>query len=86
MEHCGTAWEQLERLNRKAVQNGYKLQTVNTDDLALLPTSFIVESETETIHLITHVPLFVPGSKKIFLWYNDAPITFLHQETIHLFN
>ena len=65
----------LERLNRKAVQNGFKLQTVNTDDLASLPTSFIVKSEMEMIHLITHIPLFVPGSKMIFLRYIDAPIT-----------
>ena len=64
----------LNTLNGKAVRDGYKIQTMHPDDLSSLPTSFLVDTRNEVIHLITHIPLFSPGNQMTFLRYIDAPL------------
>ena len=64
----------LEELNAKTVKKGFEIQTTNTEELKSLSTSYVVDSKTETIHLITHIPLFRPGSHMSLFRYIDAPI------------
>ena len=64
----------LEELNAKTVRKGFEIQTTDTEELKSLPTSYVVDSKTETIHLITHIPLFRPGSQMSLFRYIDAPI------------
>ena len=56
------------------MRDGYKIQTMHPDDLTSLPTSFLVDTRNEVIHLITHIPLFSPGNQMTFLRYIYAPL------------
>ena len=47
----------LDELNGIAVSKGFEAITKDTDDLAQFPSSYLIDSRTETIHLITHIPL-----------------------------
>ena len=64
----------LEELNTKTVRKGFEIQTTDTEELKSLPTSYVVDPKTETIHIITHIPLFRPGNQMSLFRYIDAPI------------
>lgn len=64
----------LEELNTKTLRKGFEIQTMDTEELKALPTSYVVDPKTETIHIITHVPLFRPGSQMSLFRYIDAPV------------
>ena len=64
----------LDELNGIAVSKGFEAITQDTDDLAQFPSSYLIDSRTETIHLITHIPLYRPGEKMKLHKYLNVPI------------
>ena len=76
----------LEELNAKTVKKGFEIQTTDTEELKSLPTSYVVDPKTETIHLITHIPLFRPGSHMSLFRYIDAPIILPNNNSTDLNN
>ena len=78
----------LEELNSLAVSKGFEAITQDTDALTQFPSSYVIDSQTETIHLITHLPLYRPGEKMKLHKYLNVPIAFLNSTSkdtpIHL--
>ena len=78
----------LEELNSLAVSKGFEAITQDTDALTQFPSSYVIDSRTETIHLITHLPLYRPGEKMKLHKYLNVPIAFLNSTSkdtpIHL--
>ena len=68
----------LEELNGIAVSKGFEAITQDPEDLIKFPSSYVIDSRTETIHLITHLPLYRPGEKMKLHKYLNVPITFLN--------
>jgi hypothetical protein len=64
----------LEALNKMAVHHGFELATQHPSDLASLPTSYFLNVDQKTIHLISHIPLFRPDSNLELYRYLDAPL------------
>ena len=68
----------LEELNGIAVSKGFEAITQDPEDLIKFPSSYLIDSRTEIIHLITHMPLYQPGEKMKLHKYLNIPITFLN--------
>ena len=66
----------LEELNAIAVSKGFEAISQDTDDLAKFPSTYLIDSRTETIHLITHIPLYHPGEKMKLHKYLNIPMAF----------
>ena len=64
----------LNQLRSEAVKKGYELTTGEIHDLQQASTSYLINRETEEVHLILHISMFRPETDMELLKYHPCPI------------